>query len=452
MLRDRLIHLIENDEWKLLKNTVEELDPVQVVELFEEMDEWRDKLIIFRLLNSEQTKDVFKQLSHDEQQEIVEGLAENANRITKLLNDIEPDDRTAFLEELPGEVAQQLIRHLSPDQRTVANQLLGYPRESIGRLMTTEFIAVRPDWTVKQTFDYIRTHGHDSETLNVIYIVDEYLRLIDDITIRELIFADPDDILSNLIDSRFVSLNAGDNQETAIQVFKDYDRVALPVVGEMGILLGIVTFDDIMDVAEEEFSEDFHKFSAMQITVANPLKAGVFSLYKNRIIWLVALVFMNIFSGAALASYENVIQHTVALVFFLPLLIDSGGNAGSQTATLVIRSLAMGDVKVSDWYKLIGKEFLVSTLLGITMALAVAMVANFRAPEVVVVVAITMLITVLWGSVIGLLLPFILTKFKLDPATASAPLITTIADISGVLIYFGIASWYFSDQLAAIPV
>src|SRR5690554_5591645 len=225
--------------------------------------------------------------------------------------------------------------------------------------------------------------------------------------------------MEELIDYQFVSLSASEDQEEAIKVFKDYDRVALPVVGRDGVLLGIVTFDDIMDVVDEESSEDFQKFGAFQSAVNNPLKARVFDLYKNRVVWL------------------------VALVFFLPLLIDSGGNAGSQTATLMIRSLAMGDVKLSDWYKLIGKELLVSLSLGITMAVGVSLVASYRAPEVVIVVSLTMILTVLMGSVVGLLLPFIFTRLKLDPATASAPLITSIADISGVLIYFGIASWWF---------
>ncbi|RYM32439.1 magnesium transporter [Brumimicrobium glaciale] len=441
-IKSALIPLIENQEWKKLKSQVEKLEPYDVAELFEELSE-RDKIIVFRLLNNEQTKDVFKMLSHEKQQEIIDGLAENANKITRLLNDIEPDDRTAFLAELPGEVAQKLIQQLSPEQRAITNQLLGYPKDSIGRLMTTEYVAVRPEFTVEETFQHIRKFGHDSETLNVIYVVDENWKLIDDLRIKELILADPNQIVDDLINHNFKALKATDDQEEAIKKFKNYDRVALPVLSEEGVLIGIVTFDDIMDIADNESSEDFHKFGAIRSAISNPLKARVFELYKNRVVWLLALVFMNLFSGAALESFENVIQSVVALVFFLPLLIDSGGNAGSQTATLMIRSLAMGDVKISDWYKLIGKELVVSLFLGVTMAAGVSLVASFRAPEVIGVVAITMVLTVLMGSIVGLLLPFIFTKLKLDPATASAPLITSIADISGVLIYFSIASWWF---------
>ena len=245
------------------------------------------------------------------------------------------------------------------------------------------------------------------------------------------------------MDNQFVSLNANDDQETAVKIFRDYDRVALPVINADCVLIGIVTVDDIMDVANEESTEDFHKFGSFQTAVANPLKARVFSLYKNRIFWLLALVFMNVFSGAAISSFESVIQSVVSLVFFLPLLIASGGNAGAQSATLMIRSLALGDVKLSDWYRLIVKELFVSLLLGVTMAIGVAIVASLRAPEIIMVVSITMVLTVITGSLIGLLLPFIFTRMKLDPATASAPLITSVADISGLIIYFSIATWYF---------
>jgi magnesium transporter len=216
----------------------------------------------------------------------------------------------------------------------------------------------------------------------------------------------------------------------------------LPVVNEEGILLGIVTFDDIMDVVEEESTEDFLKFGSLQKPIINPLQTPTFILYRERIFWLTALLFVNLFSGAVLARFESVIQSVVSLVFFLPLIIDSAGNAGSQTASLMIRSLATGDVHLKDWYKLVGKEFIVSFLLGITMAIGVAAIAKFRSPEIIYIVALTMISVVMIGSLIGLLLPFIFTKLKLDPATASAPLITSIADILGILIYFSLATHF----------
>lgn len=434
--------LIKNKEWKALKNSLNELDLVQFAQLIDETSEG-DEIILFRLLNRKLSKEVFQLLSFSKQEQIIEGLVQNGQKLSNLINDLEPDDRTAFFEELPGKITQRLIQLLSPEERQTTVQLLGYPEDSIGRLMTPEYIAVKPTDTIEHTFEHIRQYGKNSETLNVVYVVDSEWRLIDDIKIKEILLASPQQRIDELMDNQFVALNAADDQEVAIKTFRDYDRVALPVVNAEGVLIGIVTVDDILDVEEEEVTEDFQKFGSLHSAVTNPLKARVLSLYKNRILWLLALVFMNVFSGAALLSFENVIQSVVSLVFFLPLLIDSGGNAGAQSATLMIRSLAIGDVKLTDWSRLIVKELFVSLLLGITMALGVALVASFRAPEIIIVVSITMILTVITGSLIGLLLPFIFTKLKLDPATASAPLITSIADICGVIIYFSIASWYF---------
>ncbi len=433
------LKLIKNKRWRTLKSALQDLDGIEAADLVESSSK-TNQIILFRLLTRQQAKEVFKMLDHSEQEAVIEGLAENSRKLARLLNDIKPDDRTAFFKELPGDIAQKLIQKLTPVEQEITVKLLSYPKDSIGRLMTTEFVAIKADFTVAEAFSHIRTHGMHSETLNVIYIIDDAWKLIDDIDIKDLILANPEELITNLIDHKFVSLHALDDQETAIQVFKDYDRVALPVVSIEGVLLGIVTFDDIMDVVEEESTEDFHKFGSVQNAGKNPLKERIFSLYKNRIVWLVLLVFMNIFSGAALASFEDIIQSFVALVFFLPLLIDSGGNAGSQSATLMIRYLALGEVQVSDWYKLIGRELLVSFLLGITMAASIALVASFRAPEVIVVVCIAMVLNVMLGSLIGLLLPFIFTKLKVDAATASAPLVTSLCDICGVLIYFSIAS------------
>lgn len=439
--KTQLHGLLQNREWNTLRRLLAQHDSFKLAKLIEKRND-ESEIILIRLLGRTQTKEVFSLLSYEKQHAIIKRLAHDNHKLSILLNDMEPDDRTAFFEELPKEIAQKLIATLSPKEQAIARQLLEYPEDSIGRLMTTEYVAIKPEHTVEEAFAHIRVYGRDSETLNVIYVIDNNRKLIGDIRIKELILASPAQRVSELIDYRFIALNALDDQEKAIPVFQDYDRVALPVLDTNGVLVGIVSIDDIMDVVEEESTEDFHKFGSFSHAISNPLKERVFSLYKKRILWLVALVFMNIFSGAALASFEVLIQSMVSLVFFLPLLIDSAGNAGSQSATLMIRSLAIGDVKVGDWYKLIAKEIGVALLLGLTMALAVALVASYRAPEIVVVVCLTMIIVVLTGSLIGLLLPFIFTKLKLDPATASAPLITSIADISGVIIYFSIASWY----------
>jgi len=431
--------LIEAREWLLIRKEVLDLEPVLIAEIIEELSD-EDDTVLFRLLPREIAKETFQNLTYEKQEQIIQSLAQNVNKLTNLLNDLDPDDRTAFFEELPGQVAQRLLQLLSLEERRVATKLLGYPEDSIGRLMTPEFVAVKPYFTIRQTLEHIRTYGKSSETLNVIYVVNDNWKLIDDIRISEILLAPEEAKVEDVMDDRFIALNALDDQEIAVKVFLDHDRVALPVVDTEGLLLGIVTVDDVMDVAEEETTEDFHKFGSFQDAIINPLKAKVSVLYQKRILWLTALVFMNIFSGAAIAHFENVITSAVSLLFFLPLLIGSSGNAGAQSATLMIRSLAVGDVEMKDWFRLLGKEVLVSLLLGGTMALGVSLIASFRAPDIILVVSLTMLLTVMAGSLIGLLLPFVFTKLKLDPAAASAPLITSIADIIGVTIYFSIAS------------
>ncbi len=437
-----LQELIDNRQWKELRQELEKLDPAEIAEIIEELKREGDDIILFRLLPRETAKETFFRLEYDKQEELLEGLADRKHLLAELLNDLAPDDRTALFEELPGPVTQRLIQLLSPEERKISIQLLGYPEDSIGRLMTPDYVAVKPEMTIEQALDHIRQFGKDSETLNVVYVIDKNWKLIDEIRLREILLAKSGQTIEDLMDKRFVALNVLDHQETAISIFHDYDRVALPVINTEGILLGIVTFDDVMDVEEEEATEDFHKFGSIQDLIFNPAKAKIFLLYKKRIPWLVALVFMNVFSGAALASFGNTIESMVSLVFFLPLLIGSGGNAGAQSATLMIRSLATGEVILKDWFRLTGKELLVALLLGITMAVAVGLVASFRAPEIVTIVGLSMIITVLTGSILGLSLPFIFTFFRLDPATASAPLITCLADISGILIYFSLATWF----------
>lgn len=435
-----IIHkLIKEEAWTALKTELAKLDIPGIVHVIDRSNELQST-ILFRFLPREQAKEVFQELHPRKQGEIIDGLANHATLLANLMNDMEPDDRTAFFEELPGKVAQQLMQLLSMENLQQTIQLLGYPEESIGRLMTPRYVAVKSHFTVADTLQHIRRFGKDSETLGVVYVVDTQWQLIDDLRIRDILLADPEDKIADLITSNPVVLSAFDDQETAVQVFKDYNRVALPVVDSANTLLGIVTVDDILDVADEEQTEDFQRFGAVQDAIISPLQATVSFLYKKRIGWLMALVFMNVFSGYAMSRFENVIESMVSLIFFLPLLIDSGGNAGSQSATLMIRALAKGDVRGRDWLYLLGKEFAVALLLGITMAICVSVVATWRAPDIIPVVSLTMVLIVMVGSMIGMLLPFIFTRLKLDPATASAPLITSISDISGVLIYFTLAT------------
>ncbi len=434
--------LIKNEAWASLKTELAKLDVPGIITLIERSNELQST-ILFRFLPREEAKNVFHELHPRKQKEIIDGLAHHATLLTNLMNDMEPDDRTALFEELPGKVAQQLMQLLSVENLQQTTRLLGYPEESIGRLMTPKYVAVKSHFSVEETLQHIRHFGKDAETLGMVYVVDKQWQLVNDLRIRDILLADPEEKIENLIEHKPVVLSAFDDQETAVQVFQDYNRVALPVVDSSNTLLGIVTVDDILDVAEEEQTEDFQRFAAVQDAIISPLQATITFLYKKRIGWLMALVVMNVFSGYAMSRFESVIEGMVSLIFFLPLMIDSGGNAGSQSATLMIRALAKGDVHGRDWAYLLGKELAVSLLLGTTMALGVSIVASWRAPDIIPVLALTMTIVVMAGSMIGMLLPFIFTRLRLDPATASAPLITTIADISGVLIYFSMAKWFF---------
>jgi magnesium transporter len=437
-----LYSLIKNEEWAALKEELTKLDVLALIDLIERSNELQST-ILFRFLPMEKAKYVLHALDRSRRNKIIDGLAQHATLLTNLMNNMEPDDRTALFEELPGKVAQKLMQLLSQENRQQATQLLGYPEQSIGRLMTPRYVALKSHFTVRETLQHIRSFGKDAETLGVVYVVDSDWRLINDLRIRDILLANPEDKIEDLTKHKLVVLNALDDQEVAVHLFKDYDRIALPVVDSFNTLLGIVTVDDILDVAEEEQTEDFHRFVGVKDAIVNPLQASISFIYKKRIGWLMALVFMNVFSGYAMSRFESVIETMVSLVFFLPLLIDSGGNAGSQSATLMIRSLGKGDVRGRDWLYLLGKELAVALLLGLTMAVGVSIVASWRAPDIIPVVAITMVIIVIVGSVIGMLLPFIFTRLKLDPATASAPLITSICDISGVLIYFSMAKVYF---------
>jgi magnesium transporter len=399
-----------------------------------------ERVIVFRLLPRAISSEVFAHLDTEEQNELLAQLTSDETR--QLLAGLSPDDRTQLFEELPGQATQKLLNLLSPDDLREARQLLGYPEKSVGRLMTPDYVAVRPEWSIAQALEHIRTRGRDSETVNVVYVTDNQWRLLDALELRRFILADPQQRVEQIMDRAYVALSAFDDSKQAVQALRRYDLPALPVVDSDGVLVGIVTFDDLLDVADQEATEYFHKGAAIAPLKGSYLETGIVELVRKRAPWLLALVFVNIFSGAGIAFYEETIAAVIALVFFLPLLIDSGGNAGSQAATLTVRALALGQVGVRDWSKLITKEVVVSGLLGLAMAAAVWILAFFRAgADVAAVVALTMGLVVIVGSTIGTVLPLLLRRIGFDPAVASGPLITSLADIAGVLIYFTLATW-----------
>ena len=398
-----------------------------------------ERVLLYRCLGRQQAADTFSFFDDDLQQQLLSELTDQETR--DILTNLSPDDRTDLLEELPAPVTQKLLTFLSPEDRREALMLLGYPEDSVGRLMSPDFATVRAEMTVGEAMAEIRRQAPDSETLNMIYITDDEGHLLDDIPLRRFIASDEGLKVRDIMDGYYSSLSAFAPQEEAVQLMKQKDFFALPVTDSNGVLIGVVTADDVLDVALEEDTEDIYKGSGIAPMEASYMRAPLYQLYGRRICWLIILVFVNIFSGAGIAHFEELIESVVALVFFLPLLIDSGGNAGSQAATLVIRGMALGDVTPTDYIRVAWREVRVAIVLGLSMAAAVFLLAWWRSGIAVAqVVALSMIAIVAFGSFIGMSLPFVLRKWNMDPAAASAPWVTSIADISGVLMYLGIAS------------
>jgi magnesium transporter len=439
LIKPEIRALIERRDWGALRTAVTEYHPAETADLLLEL-KTADRALFFRALPPDYATEAFAHFRPEQQDDLLRDLTDDETR--RLLADLAPDDRTQLLAELPGTVTQRLMTLLSRDDLREARDLLGYPEESVGRLMTPDYVAVRPDWTAERALEHVRTIGEEPETATVVYVTDARWRILGVVSLRRILGADRDERIEDIMYRTVVRLAPADDREAAVRTAERYDLNVLPVVGSDGVLLGIVTIDDLIHVAEEEATEDFHRIGGSGLIRMSLRDASVRLLYQKRIGWLMILVFMNIFSGAGIAYFEDTLEAVIALAFFLPLLIDSGGNAGSQSATLMVRALATGDVHLKDWFRMLGRELPVAVLLGATMAAGVAFIASWRAPEVMAVVAITMVTIVVVGSLIGMLLPFLLTRFGLDPATASAPLITSLADISGVLIYFSIATWY----------
>jgi magnesium transporter len=400
---------------------------------------------LLRQLDAPRRGEVFARFPLELQVDLAAG--HNANEVADLLERMPSDDRADLVQALPEELRAAVLGQMEAPQRADAERLAAYPPGTVGAVMSGDVATLSADMTVDAAISQLRILAEQKETIYYNYVVDAEGKLLGIVSLRELVLSKADTLLADAMNREPVSVLADESAEQAARLIREYDLLALPVVDGAGRLLGIVTVDDLIDVAADEATEDFHKFGATGLGKVSFADAGVWFLYRRRIVWLIVLVFVNVFSGAGIAAFEDTIALLPALVFFLPLLIDSGGNAGSQSATMMVRALATGEVQPSDWLKILGKEFAVSLALGITMALGVGLVGSLRAPHVVWAVVPTMVLIVLVGSMIGMLLPFLLTKLKMDPATASGPLITSLADISGVLIYFSLATWLLREQM-----
>lgn len=455
LLKPEFDELIQQKDWVALKDVLNDVPPVDVAELLEGLED-EVAAVIFRLLKKNKAADVFSYLSSAKGVELLDMFT--AQQLSEVMSNLEPDERVALLEELPGHLTQRVMNSMRFDDRTQVQKLLGYPPESVGRLMTPRYVKVKKDWSIGKAMQNIRKFGHSAETVNVIYVVDSDEKLIDDLRLNQLILADPEASISTLMDESFEALSAFDDQEEAVKMLSKYDRVAMPVVNSDGVLVGIVTVDDILDVAEEETTEDMQLMAGMDALDDYYSQTSIFDTVKKRLWWLIVLFVGQILTAIAMGGYEEVLQKVVALSFFVPLIISSGGNSGSQAATLIIRALATDDIKPDDWKKVLSREFISGLslgsligLLGVVTLISWDLIGGAPFGWVVVltalVVGLSLFFIVLLGNIVGAMLPFILSKLNLDPAVSSAPFVATVVDVSGIIIYFSIAILLLSGTL-----
>lgn len=447
LLKPELDELIGKKAWVAIKEVLEEVPAVDVAELLEELEP-EVAIVIFRLIKKVKAADVFSYLSTAKGIELLEVFSRE--QLSDVMNNLEPDERVALMEELPGDLTQKLFNSMDPQNIAQVRMLLGYPAESVGRLMTTNYVKIRKDWTVEKSFDHIRKYGRTAETVNVIYVVDEDEKLIDDLRITQIIVSDADAKISDIMDSSFEALSAFDDQEDAVRMLSKYDRIALPVVDSGGILVGIVTVDDILDVAEEETTEDMHLMAGMVALNKTYSETTMGDMVGKRIGWLVILFLGQMLTVTAMASFEGALATAAVLALFIPMIISSGGNSGSQAATLIIRAISTDDISLSDWFKVFKKEFMSGLLLGAIIGVLGTIVIGFwmmlrGEPFTLAVglqaltVGLSLLCVVMFGNMSGSMLPFLMSKLGLDPAVTSAPFVATLVDVMGIIIYFSIA-------------
>ena len=455
LIKPEFEELIQSKDWVGLKQVLTDVPPADIAEMLLELD-GKIAVVVFRLLKKDIAADVFAYLPTNKGVELLELFSKQ--QLSDVMDNLEPDEQVALMEELPGHLTQRVVNSMTDEDKKQIRKLLGYPEESIGRLMTPRYVRVKTDWTIERSMRHIRKYAEVAETLNRIYVVDDKEYLIDDLRLTELILADPDETIESLMDRSFETLMAHDDQEEAVKMFAKYDRVALPVVDSDGILVGIVTVDDVIDVAEEEITEDMQKMAGMDALDKYYSQTPVFEMVKKRLGWLIVLFVGQIITALTMSGYEYVLKEIVLLSYFVPLLISSGGNSGSQAATLIIRALATDDIKSDSWKSIfvreMGSGLLLGTLLGV-MGFATLIswgIIEGDPMDIVlvmkaVVVGLSLLLIVVFGNIIGAMLPFILSKIGLDPAVTSAPFVATLVDVGGIIIYFSIAVFLLSGIL-----
>ncbi len=453
-LQQQFDEIIASEDKLQIQEFLNQQNISDVAELIYENEGFETQIISH--LSIHRAAGVFKILDPAEQKRIINDLP--TFKSAELLNELPADDRVAFLEELPPSIVRDLIKTLDPQERRITLELLGYPEDSVGRLMTPDYVYVYEYNTVSEVLDTIRRFGVNTETIDVIYVINKHGELLDDIRIKDIILAAPEAKVSDLMDNRFISLYVNDNEETANEAFKMNNRVALPVTDDQGILLGIVTIDDVLWIANEAFSEDIQKIGGMEALNEPYLDVSILKLVKKRAGWLVILFLGEMLTATAMQFFQKEIEAATVLALFIPLIMSSGGNSGSQASTLIIQAMALGELSIVDWWRVMKRElvsgFLLGVILGTIGFCRIVIWQNLHIFDygiywnlVATTIFFSLIGIVLWGSLMGSMLPIILKRLKLDPAASSAPFVATLVDVTGIIIYFSVAYFFLKGAL-----
>ena len=444
---DELRELIRQQNWNQLRDRLTDLHPSDVADLIIALPR-EEEGFVFRVLPRDEAGEVFSYLPPDHQEGLIESLSNE--QVRNVLAEMNPDDRTRLLEEMPAEVTRRLLTALSPEDLKNARWLLGYPEDTAGRYMTPRYVTIQPEMTAAEALEHIRRTGRGKETVNVVYIVDQRGRLVEDIRLSSLVLAEPSTKVMDIDDPPLVKMNATDDREEVLKAFEKYDRLALPVTDADGHMLGIITVDDVLDVAEQEATEDIQKLGGMEALDAPYLQVNVLAMIKKRAGWLSALFLGEMLTATAMSFFEKEIARAVVLALFVPLIISSGGNSGSQATSLIIRSLALRELRLRDWFRVFRREILsglaLGSLLGFIGFIRIVLweklgITDYGVHYMLVALTVWFALVgvVLFGTLAGSMLPFILRKLGFDPATASAPFVATLVDVTGLCIYFTVA-------------
>lgn len=437
----RLKELIQQKRYVTLKKELEELNQVDIAELLEELDV-HTALLIFRMLSKDLAVEVFAHFSVEHQRNIIAKVTDK--ELKDIVEELFFDDMIDIIEEMPANIVKKILKHAKEEERSLINQFLKYPPESAGSIMTIEYVDLKKHMTVGDALRHIKRTGLDKETVYTCYVTDKNRKLEGIVSLRKLVISDEDKSIEEIMNKDVIYVTTHDDQETVANVFKRYGFLALPVVDKEERLTGIITVDDIMDVIDQEATEDFQKMAAMAPSEERYLDTSILNLAKHRIVWLLVLMISATFTGRIIRKYEDVLQSIVVLTAFIPMLMDTGGNSGSQSSTLIIRGLALGEIELKDAGRVLWKEFRISTIVGLSLAI----VNFFRiylfdtvGPMVALTVSFTLFLTVIIAKVVGSLLPIAAKRLDIDPAIMAGPLITTVVDALSLILYFKIASW-----------